>query len=508
MVVLLALVVRPFAAQAPAEHLQRAAALISQGDLVAAEKEARLALAQPSTEAVAYATLGTIRLQQGKAEESRQFLTKALELNPQLVGARLTLGQVFVRQGKTQAARQAFQDALRLAPQNPTVLVSLAQLESMDGDYATSLKLVAPLTDSLRRSPDGLLLLLANHLGLGDKEAVKTLVSDWMALEGNIPPSLAIEFAKPLVEHQLAAEAVRVLERATGDGPVSFEMAFALGGAYLASGNTRKAEEYYDQAGKLNERCATCFQQVARIAQKNGEKEKALSYLIKARAQAPENPEILFEFGRLCLEADLFRDAIPALERATQLEPQNDRYAYVLASAYVGKVRYKEALTILERLVKKHPEDSVLNYAYGSVLYTEGLDLDGAEKYLRKSIELQPKQVGAYYYLGMVIVKKGDQDQAGAIFREILERHPDHLASLEQFGTILVKQRKNEEAQQVLEKVLRLDPQSLTGHYQYGLLLGRLGQRDESKKHLEIAQQLEEVRKKESKMEFFLYNPE
>jgi tetratricopeptide (TPR) repeat protein len=495
-------------AQGPAEHLQRAAALISQGDLVAAEEEARLTLAHPSTQAVAYATLGTIRLQQGKVEESHKFLAKALELNPQLIGARLTLGQVFVRQGKSREARKAFQAALQLAPDNPTVLMNLAQLETMDGNYAASLKLVAPFAGSLRASPDGLVLLLVNRLGLGDKETAKGLVTDWMALGDGVPPSLAIEFAKPLVAHQLAAEAVRVLEKAKGGGPAPFELAFALGGAYLASGNTQKAEEYYDQAGKLDERCAECFQQIARIAQKDGEKEKALSYLIKAKAQAPANPEILFEFGRLCLEADLFRDAIPALEKASQLEPQNDRYAYVLASAYVGKVRHKEALAILQRLVEKHPEDPVLNYAYGSVLYTEGMNLDGAEKYLRKSIELQPKQVGAYYYLGMVIVKKGDQEQAGTIFQEILERHPDHLASLEQLGTILVKQRKNEEAQHVLEKVLQLDPKSLTGHYQYGLLLGRLGQRDESKKHMEIAQQLEEVRKKESKMEFFLFNPD
>ena len=37
-----------------------------------------------------------------------------------------------------------------------------------------------------------------------------------------------------------------------------------------------------------------------------GENEKSLAYLIKATAIEPKNPEILFEFGRLCLGADLF----------------------------------------------------------------------------------------------------------------------------------------------------------------------------------------------------------
>lgn len=488
-------------------HLERAVALITQGDLNGAEKEARLALAKPSTRAVAWATLGTIRLQQKKLDESSQYLAKAIQLNPKLVGARLTLGQVYARQGKTARARQTFQQALELAPDSPAVRLNLAQLEAMSGDYKASLELVEPISGPLRGSPDGLLLLLINYLGLGQKDLARALVPDWMALGEGVPPALALEFAKPLLDRGLAPEAIQVLEKAKGTDPASFDLAFALGAAYLANGDSKRAAEYYEQAAKLNDRCVLCFREIAGIARREGEKEKALSFLIKAKALEPENPEVLFEFGRLCLEGDLFRDALPALEKAVKLEPDNDRYRYVLGSAYVGKVRYEEALAIFDALVKKHPEDPVLNYAMGSMLYTVGTDLEGAEKYLRMSIHLQPNQVGAYYYLGMVIFKKGDQDQAAGIFHELLQRYPDHVGSLEQRGTILVKQRKYDEAQQVLEKVLRLDPDSLTGHYQYSLLLGRLGKREESERHMQIAKRLEDERKVSSKREFYLLNP-
>jgi protein O-GlcNAc transferase len=352
-----------------------------------------------------------------------------------------------------------------------------------------------------------LMLLVIDYLGLGQKDSARELVSDWMALGKGVPPALAIEFAKRLIEQGLVPEAIQVLEKARGTGPAWFELAFTLGGAYVASGDTKRASEYYQQAANLNNRCVLCFRQMAKIAQHEGEKEKALSLLIKAKALEPENPEVLFEFGRLCLEDDLSRDALPALERAVQLRPEDDRYRYVLGSAYVSRVRYEEALAIFHALVKKHPEDPVLNYAMGSVLYTEGTDLEGAEKYLRISINLQPNQVGAYYYLGMVMFQKGDQDQAAGIFHELLQRYPDHLGSLEQLGTILVKQRKYDEAQQVLEKALRLDPNSLTGHYQYSLLLARLGKREESERHMQIAKRLEDERKARSKTEFYLLNP-
>jgi tetratricopeptide (TPR) repeat protein len=488
--------------------LQQAVALIASGNLEAAEKEAQKALATPSIAAPAYGILGTIRLQQRRLDESGQYLRKAIQLNPNLLGARLTLGQVYALQGKTAPARQAFREAMRLDPQNPVPRMNLAQLEAANRNFQASFELAKPITSSLRASPDGLLLLLTDYLGLGQKDEARALVPDWLALKEGIPTALVIEFAKPLVENGLSAEAIRVLEKARLAEPTSFETAIALGDAYVAGGDVKRAAESYELGATLNDRCAVCLQKAAALARREGENEKALSYLLKAKALEPENPEILFQFGQLCLEGDLIVDAVTALEKAVQISPDNDRYKYVLASSYVGKNRHKDALTLLNELLKRHPDDPLINYALGSVLYTGGTDLDGAEHYLRRSIQLEPDQVGAYYYLGMTVFKKGDQDRAVDIFHKLLERRPDHLASLEQLGTILVRQRRYEEAQQVLEKVLRLDPKSLTGHYQYGQLLGRLGNTEESAKHIEIAKQLEEVRKKESKMEYRLLTPQ
>jgi len=481
--------------------------LLSQGDLQGAEQEARLAEADPLTRAVAWATLGAIRLQQKNLDESTKYLQKAIQDNPELLGARLTLGQVYALQGKPDLARQMFRQVLERDPNNAAARMNLAQLEAAAGNYKSSLAILEPVSASLRGSPDGLLLLLVDNVGLGRKDAARELVSDWLALAGEIPAPLAIEFADLLAKNGLASEAVNVLEKAKGAGSPSFELTFALGGAYLAKGDTKRASDYYEQALSLNQGCILCLRLIAKIAEREGETEKALSYLIKAKLAEPDNPDVLFDFGRVCLERNLFRDGIPALEKAVQLRPDNEHYLYVLATGYGMKLRFKESLEIFHRLLAKKPQDPILNYAVGSVLYIEGDDLDGAEKYLRESIRLQPAQLAAYYYLGMVVFKKGDQDQAAAIFQDLLRRYPDHLPSLEQFGTILVKQKKYEEAQQVLEQVLRLDPDSRVGHYQYSLLLARLGKREESSKHMKVAQQLEEERKKATKMELYLLNP-
>jgi len=85
---------------------------MSKGDLDGAEKEARLALRDSSTRALAWATLGTIRVRQKKYEEGIEFLRAAVRLNPRLVDARITLGEVYALTGKKLRAREAFKEVL------------------------------------------------------------------------------------------------------------------------------------------------------------------------------------------------------------------------------------------------------------------------------------------------------------------------------------------------------------------------------------------------------------
>ena len=66
------------------DHIKIAAQLLSQGQTEKAEREARIAMADDTTRPLALAMLGSIRMEEGKYQESTQFLIKAVELNPHL----------------------------------------------------------------------------------------------------------------------------------------------------------------------------------------------------------------------------------------------------------------------------------------------------------------------------------------------------------------------------------------------------------------------------------------
>jgi tetratricopeptide (TPR) repeat protein len=487
-------------------HLETAVELVNRGDLEGAEKEARIALQAPGDRALAWGILGSIRVQQKRYDEGAEFLRKAINVNPRMVGAHVTLGGVYVLQGKNEKAREMFRDALRLDPTNFNARLDLVQLESGEDNFRASMEAAKPIISELEHSTEGIILLAKNYSGLQKKESLAALVTNWSALP-DPPPPLSASFASLLIKNGLGREGIKIVEKARSTNPTSFDLTFALAAGYSSVGDVKQAAENYGIALNLSDDCVPCLIELARIADHEGNTEKALAYLIRAKQIEPENPEVLFAFGKVCLERDLDDDAIGALTKAAALKPDVDPYVYVLASAYVARKEYKEARILLEGLLKKHPADAFLHYGLGSVLFL-AQDLDLARQHLQKSIELQPNQRAAYYYLGLVAEGQNNSKQAIEILRDLLHRYPDYALPYEALGSILLKERDFTQALQILEKAVQLNANSVKAHYQLGMLLGRIGKQEESNTQLEIARKLEADERAKNELQLHILMPD
>jgi tetratricopeptide (TPR) repeat protein len=214
------------------EALQKAASLVLEGRLEEADREARLALSDPSTRAVAFSVLGTIRLQQKRLPESVNFLQEAIRLEPHLLGARLTLAQVYAIQGKTEPALALYRRVLQLDPSNSTARLALARSEAEKGNYQHSLALAQPIVAALKQSPDGLYVLAEDYLKTGDSAAATALANDWTRLT-DVPEEWSIKFALLLAQEGVVPDAIDLLERVKRGGRPSYELGFNLAGVYL-----------------------------------------------------------------------------------------------------------------------------------------------------------------------------------------------------------------------------------------------------------------------------------
>jgi tetratricopeptide (TPR) repeat protein len=502
------LLLLPSLASAQLNHIETAAQLLSQGQVQQAETEARLALDNPSTRPLGLALLGTIRLQEGKYDESTTFLTQALALNPRLVGARTTLGNSYMLQGKPDSARKSFQEALRLDPTNFNARLDLAKVEASLHNYQQSLAVATPIANQLRDSDEGLLLLATVYGSLGKKDALKALVPSWERLPAP-PDESSVEFGNTLALLGLTTEARKIFEAVetkTTANP-SPPIALQLAQSYLSLGILDRAEQNFQRSLASNAACAPCEQGLAQIAEQQGDTEKALAHLIAAKRQAPEDPEILFQFGKICLQRNLPDDALPALTKAVQLKPDQDSYVYVLASANVAKNHLPEAASLFSQLLQKHPQDAVVKYSLGAVDFLQG-NYDQAESSLKQSLKMEPDQVAASYYLALTYNAVGQDAQSIIVFRELLRRHPDHAPSYVKLGSILASQHQYDQAQPLLERAVALDPKSVQAHYQLGLLLRRVGKTEESDTHLAESRKLEAERSSQTDLKLRLLLPD
>ena len=475
-------------------HIEIAANLLNQGQVEQAETEARKALDNPLTRALALAMLGTIRLQERKYKESTTFLTQALALNPRLVGARTSLGNAYLLQGRLGLARKSFQEALRLDPGNLNARFDLAKMEASLQNYQKSMDIAEPIVPQLSASDDGIPLLATDYGALGKTEELRGLVRNWQKISVPSDES-SLEFSGVLAKYGMAPEAKEILEAAENRiaSHPSSAVALKFGEAYFSLGLLDRAEQNFERALTLDAACAECNQKLAEIAGRQGDTEKALAYLIKAKKQAPDNPEVLFQFGKVCLQRNLLEDALPALSRAVSLKPDRDPYVYVLASANVAKGDLVKAASLLAGLLQRHPQDAILNYAMGSVYYLQG-KYSEAEASLKRSLQAQADQVAASYYLALTYEANGQENEAVSVFRNLLKNHPEHAPSYVKLGGILLRQHQYDEAQQLLKRAVALDPASVEGHYQLGLLFRRLGKTTESVSQFAESRRLEAER--------------
>jgi tetratricopeptide (TPR) repeat protein len=203
--------------------------------------------------------------------------------------------------------------------------------------------------------------------------------------------------------------------------------------------------------------------------------------------------------------------------------PEDDRFRFLLASAYEEKKAYAQALEtlltlpvksdlfsngrirmamILKRQSKgmealavvadalKIKQEPAL-FAVFSSLQEEGSDRTGAETTLLKGLAAFPRSEELHYALGVLYEKAGRFDDSIARMETILKLNPDHADALNFIGYSYVDRGiRLEEAEKLIRKALRLKPDSAHIIDSLGWLYYRQGKMDKAVETLKQAASL------------------
>ena len=139
-----------------------------------------------------------------------------------------------------------------------------------------------------------------------------------------------------------------------------------------------------------------------------GNPEDALSLLEQALSVDAANGEAYFHQGRVLLELDRHEEALSAFEEASRMGLPTD---FERGVALYRLQRYRDADTILRRVVAEAPEDTEAAFFLGMTLYRQNQYHDAAQ-YLSQAAENDRLRPDALYMKGLALLRTGDRGQA------------------------------------------------------------------------------------------------
>jgi tetratricopeptide (TPR) repeat protein len=272
-----------------------------------------------------------------------------------------------------------------------------------------------------------------------------------------------------LYENKMYAESGHVcrelLELKTGDGKPR-EVLVAV------SGRNGEPEFLPDDSYDIGKRLRPAVHRLLiQAVTKEGKIEQALKLadsLVKAQPhweQRQLKAWVLREAGRFDEAAKLYEQVVQEVAKDKELEPEErdsfqKRYEYILSNVYVDLNQIDKAAEKLKSLLAKEPNNPSYNNDLGYIWADHDMNLDEAEKLIRKALALDRK------------LRKANP-----------KLHPDddhdNGAYLDSLGWVLFKQKKYKEAKDVMLKAVEdKDSQHIEIYEHLGDVLDALGERE------------------------------
>ena len=195
---------------------------------------------------------------------------------------------------------------------------------------------------------------------------------------------------------------------------------------------------------------------------------KGIEILSEVLAKTPDHGEAQFLLGWARMQEGATAAAIPALEKAIQLDPGIPERLNALALAYEHEQRDPVKIERLyQRALEIQPALADVRVNYGRFLETQGR-LDEALLVYQEAAKEQPWLEEAHYNRGTALLRQGKPEEAEQALRQALTLQPDYPEALGNLGLLYATQGRTSEAEPLFEHAVAVAPESATA-------LGNLG---------------------------------
>jgi tetratricopeptide (TPR) repeat protein len=160
------------------------------------------------------------------------------------------------------------------------------------------------------------------------------------------------------------------------------------------------------------------------------------------------------------------------------------------AEQLLSKARYAEAAPIIERLIKNYPNAPEPWLLFGRWRLEQN-DCAGAEKALRRMLQISPESVNAHFQLGIALICLERYADAVPILRRAVEIKPDFGEAHFNLGFALARSGNGHAAIPSFRNAIRYNPDMIDPYITLADLLSQTGEIQEATNLLVRALQLD-----------------
>ena len=401
---------------------------------------ARILAQDPDNEDI-YLLLGNLYIADQQWDEAFAVFEQFVQRFPNAYAGHFFLGKIYRQKKDPVAAEQSFLRALEIEPELEGARFELIELYRANprqrGHQTKAIKLYQEL---LADNPQNIRAVFGYALFLRDtgksQQALEVLKTHTADTRQN---DLIRGIFRHYIEPENYRDAVYLLEHLLAQHPDYIDLYYLLG---LAHDGLKNYEEALSQFKAVNAQSRFYREATLQIAfryAENGRRDMAIAHLEEALARDPENAEFMIYLGFYHEEAERYTDAERYLLKAIEKVPDNEQALFRLGVVYDKMKRKDDCIEIMKQVIALNGEHAnALNYL--GYTYAElGINLDEAEALVRRALALRPDDGYITDSLGWVYYQKGQYEDALQWLLKALALVPDDPVINEHVGDAYLK---------------------------------------------------------------------
>lgn len=425
-------------------------------------------------------------LSSGKADEAAKLNDAVLQENPQDTGEQIIRGTILNSQGKFDDARRILEGAVKGAPENADGHYQLGFACSKTGELGRAEQEWREAVQIEPRLNEAQLALA--QIAITKKDRDLLLRSAEQAIT-NVPSDprgyilLAAAETQPKIVEADLKKAIEVAPQSA--------LPYAAMGDYLARhAKIQEGRLYYERALDRDPNYFPPLAGIAATLMNEKQDKKALERVQAQIMKAPRNDAMYSLLGGLQVGDKDLAGAETSLRKAVELNENNLDAFILLSKVEMARGEADSAVGTAYKSVEDNPRN-VGAYFFAGTLEELQNRTQKAEDWYKKALEVEPNYAPAANNLAYLMLQNGENTDVALSLAQIArQRMPDSPNAADTLAWAYYEKGIYSLASDLLQEALEKSPDNATYHYHLGMVYEKQNNAAAAKKHFLRALQI------------------